>query len=511
MNVITIQNLCNYLEELGIVDKKSITPFLSLYTKEINKNINNIDFDDSNSKSNSIILILENVLCSYLKKIFNIEKNYRIFSHKIIEKFKQNYLIKQYNALFLLFFIFSKRMKYLIFNSYYTIKQYIQEEKAITNEKVDDEDFNDEENNHFIYRKYINNNKNKKYNSSDNNYHKNIFLKFYNNNNNNNSNNSNNNNSNFNDNSNTIKQNNSNNLNNNYENGNGNGISDNDIKYIYKDTNKIENFNKKKTVNFRNKTSYNIYTKKAKSLNNSANFMKRLTRQQKSFQTKTNSIINKMNKNSNYNNIQFENKKNQFLSRIKKDHSINFKRREKFSNGNISRINHIKSKENKIINYIEYNKNNSLNNSVDSYNKNNNNDFSPEHMDNFNKKKRNILTNCYSHNNYDTLYDIYHLKKSKTSLDNKYSNMSINNYKNNQKEINNGDNLALNINGEISSINSNKYLKNGNLVFNQNYIGMKSLKYNFCSNDNIISNNKIENRIDIEALTSNESSIESEK
>ena len=40
---------------------------------------------------------------------------------------------------------------------------------------------------------------------------------------------------------------------------------------------------------------------------------------------------------------------------------------------------------------------------------------------------------------------------------------------------------------------------------------MKSLKYNFCSNDNIISNNKIENRIDIEALTSNESSIESEK
>jgi len=35
MNVITIQNLCNYLEELGIVDQKSITPFLSLYSKKM--------------------------------------------------------------------------------------------------------------------------------------------------------------------------------------------------------------------------------------------------------------------------------------------------------------------------------------------------------------------------------------------------------------------------------------------------------------------------------------------
>ena len=493
MSIITIQNLCNYLEELGIVDKKSITPFLSLYSKEINRNINNIDFDDSNSKSDSIILILENVLCSYLKKIFNIEKNYRIFSHKIIEKFKQNYLIKQYNVLFLLFFIFTKRIKYSIFNSYYTIKQYIQEEKTNTNEKMDEEDYNEEENKNLIYRKYINNNQFKKYTNNDNNYHKNIFLKYYNSNNDNsNSNNSNN-----------------NNLNDNYENGNGNGISS-DIKYIYKDTNKMESFNKKKAVNFRNKTSYNIYTKKAKSLNNSGNFMKRLTRQQKSLQTKTNSSINKIIKNSNYNNIQFENKKNQFLSRIKKDHSINFKRRENFSNANISRINHIKKKESKKINYIEYNKNNSLNNSEDSFNKNNN-DFSPEQMDNFNNKKRNILTNCYSHNNYDRMYDIYHLKKSKTSLDSKYSNMSINNYKNNEKDINNGDSLTLNINGEVSSINSNKCLKNGNLVFNQNFIGMKSLKYNFSTKDNIIYNKNIGNRIDIEALTSNESSNECEE
>ena len=118
MNIYTIQNLCNYLEELGIVDKKSVTPFLSLYSKAINKNIishfyNNSEYSETN------IIIFENILCSYLKKIFNIEKNYKIFSHKIIEKFRQNFLIKQYNSLFLLFTIFTKRIKISIINSYY--------------------------------------------------------------------------------------------------------------------------------------------------------------------------------------------------------------------------------------------------------------------------------------------------------------------------------------------------------------------------------------------------------
>ena len=127
MNVITIQNLCNYLEELGIVDQKSITPFLSLYSMEINNYITNNDTDteDFNSKLESNIAIFENVLCSYLKKIFNIEKNYKTFSHKIIDKFKQNILIKQYNGLFLLFYIFSKKIKYSIIKSFYSIKQYI--------------------------------------------------------------------------------------------------------------------------------------------------------------------------------------------------------------------------------------------------------------------------------------------------------------------------------------------------------------------------------------------------
>ena len=42
MNIISIQNFCNYLEELGIVDKKSITPFLSLYAKALDNNTNDI-------------------------------------------------------------------------------------------------------------------------------------------------------------------------------------------------------------------------------------------------------------------------------------------------------------------------------------------------------------------------------------------------------------------------------------------------------------------------------------
>ena len=128
MNIVTIQNLCYYLEELGIVDKKSITPFLSLYSKTINYYLNINDSNDSNGFNGNLesnILIFENVLCSYLRKIFNIDKNYKTFSHKIIEKFKQNILIKQYKGLFLLFYIISIRTKYSVIRAFYNIKQYV--------------------------------------------------------------------------------------------------------------------------------------------------------------------------------------------------------------------------------------------------------------------------------------------------------------------------------------------------------------------------------------------------
>ena len=98
----------------------------------------------------------------------------------------------------------------------------------------------------------------------------------------------------------------------------------------------------------------------------------------------------------------------------------------------------------------------------------------------------NTLKNCYSHNNYDNGYDIYHLKKSKSSLVNVCSN-SVKSKMNKENELYNEDNIGFNSEEEnegIPYINSRKYLKNGNLVFNQNFIGMKNLKYNYSSNNN---------------------------
>ena len=475
MNFISIQNLCNYLEELGIVDKKSINPFLSLYTKEINNNINIIDFDDDNSKSDSNNLILENVLCLYLKKIFNIEKNYKIFSHKIISKFRQNYLIKQYNSLFLLFLIISKKIKYSIFKSFYNIKQFNQEEQSLKNHKINAE-YNEKEYNKLMLNNYKIYNKEKSTINSDNDYSSNIFFNYYSKNDNRNT---------YNENKYTINE-------------NGNGISINDFEANYKESNSLINLNKKKIVNYRNTTSFNIYTKKAKSLNNSLNYMKKIIIQQNSAHIKNNISINKPNK-SNYNNIQFENKKNQFLSRIKRDHSITFKKKENFNNLHISKIYSNKSKENKGINYIEYNKKKDNEDST----KNNNKFFGPEQK-NYNKRPK-ISAFCYSNNNYDKNYDIYHLNKSKSSLDHKHLNININNFsKNKLKEINNDDNLAFNIIDEISSIENKNKLKNGNLIFDNNYIGMKNLKYNNFNINNNEYYKGIGNNLNIDALTSNE-------
>lgn len=106
MNILTIHHLCYYLEEIGIIDQASITPFLSLYSYALNKSKK----VQPESKSNTVSPnIFANILCAYLKKIFSVEKNFLIFSNKIITKFKQHFVIKQYNGLTLLFSLLSKK------------------------------------------------------------------------------------------------------------------------------------------------------------------------------------------------------------------------------------------------------------------------------------------------------------------------------------------------------------------------------------------------------------------
>lgn len=120
MNIMTIHHLCYYLEEIGIIDQSSITPFLSLYSFALNKSKEKENLNTNTSTKKSSITF-ENILCAYLKKIFSIEKNYKIFSNKIINKFKQHFMLKQYNGLILLFSILNKVLQSYKIQSFYKI------------------------------------------------------------------------------------------------------------------------------------------------------------------------------------------------------------------------------------------------------------------------------------------------------------------------------------------------------------------------------------------------------
>ena len=145
MNILNIHHLCFHLEEIGIIDQNSLNPFLSLYSFVINKN-------KENAKTNILTelspTIYENILCAYLKKIFTIEKNFKIFSNKIVNKFKQIFMVKQYNGLILLFAILSKKISFFKIQSFYKLL-YKKSEINCTNINT---------NNNFINNKSINNN-----------------------------------------------------------------------------------------------------------------------------------------------------------------------------------------------------------------------------------------------------------------------------------------------------------------------------------------------------------------
>ena len=129
MNIMNIHNLCFYLEEIGIIDQTSLSPFLSLYTFVSNKTKQN---NNANILTKLSQPIFENILCAYLKKIFSVEQNFKIFSKKIINKFKQLFTIKLYNGLILLFSLLTKKLNSFKILSFYKIYNK-KEEINITN------------------------------------------------------------------------------------------------------------------------------------------------------------------------------------------------------------------------------------------------------------------------------------------------------------------------------------------------------------------------------------------
>ena len=89
-----IQQLCDYLNEIGIIDIDNIKHFLEITTYMINNNIQN----ESNKSTNDIYKIS---LFSYIREINEDDKNLFFTCSNIINSFKRFIILKKYNSLFL--------------------------------------------------------------------------------------------------------------------------------------------------------------------------------------------------------------------------------------------------------------------------------------------------------------------------------------------------------------------------------------------------------------------------
>jgi len=89
-----IQQLCDYLNEIGIIDIDNIKQFLEITTYMINNNIQN----ESNKSISDIYKI---ALFSYIREINEDDKNLFFTCSNIINSYKRFIILKKYNSLFL--------------------------------------------------------------------------------------------------------------------------------------------------------------------------------------------------------------------------------------------------------------------------------------------------------------------------------------------------------------------------------------------------------------------------
>ena len=89
-----IQQLCDYLNEIGIIDIDNIKHFLEITTYMLNNNLQN----ESNKSINDIYKI---ALFSYIREINEDDKNLFFTCSNIINSFKRFIILKKYNSLFL--------------------------------------------------------------------------------------------------------------------------------------------------------------------------------------------------------------------------------------------------------------------------------------------------------------------------------------------------------------------------------------------------------------------------
>ena len=86
-----MQQLCDYLNEIGIIDMNNIKYFLHITTHMIN----------NNKSQKSISDIYKIALFTYIKRISENNKSLYFTCANIINSYKRYIILKKYNSLFL--------------------------------------------------------------------------------------------------------------------------------------------------------------------------------------------------------------------------------------------------------------------------------------------------------------------------------------------------------------------------------------------------------------------------
>ena len=89
-----VQQLCEYLNEIGIIDMDNMKNFLNITTYMLDNNVNN-------QSDKSIKEIYKIALFSYIRELNKNDKNLFFTCSNIINSYKRFIILKKYNSLFL--------------------------------------------------------------------------------------------------------------------------------------------------------------------------------------------------------------------------------------------------------------------------------------------------------------------------------------------------------------------------------------------------------------------------
>ena len=159
-----VQQLCEYLNEIGIIDMDNMKSFLNISTYMMNNNNNN-------QSNKSIKEIYKIALFSYIRELNKNDKNLFFTCSNIINSYKRFIILKKYNSLFifkkLLYLkIYQRYKNFLIslykkfpFKSYHTNKYQENKKKKKKSKTNINHYHNDNNNNNLKYEQNQENNK----------------------------------------------------------------------------------------------------------------------------------------------------------------------------------------------------------------------------------------------------------------------------------------------------------------------------------------------------------------